>query len=191
MRALRVAALLILALPAMSEAQRRQRGEPDANWNEIDRFARSTAPLTVRDVESLSAVKVLADQRKKLKLSDEQNTALKTLLAKEKEETAGFLQAVDSLRKLARARPTAMTDEEQTRMSIARADLRSVIDSVRARYRASLNEAMPSLDERQRAEATPLVEKHREESATMLRAKFAEMSQAAGRPAGAGGRRRP
>jgi dsDNA-binding SOS-regulon protein len=176
----------------MSEAQRRQRGEPDANWNEIDRFARSTAPLTVRDVESLSAVKVLADQRKKLKLSDEQNTALKTLLAKEKEETAGFLQAVDSLRKLARARPTAMTEEEQTRMSIARADLRSVIDSVSARYRSSLSEAMPVFDETQRAEATPILEKHRQESATMLRAKFAEMSQAAGRPAaGAGGRRRP
>ena len=190
MRALVILFLMALTVPASADAQRRQRGEPDANWNELDRFSRTTAPLTVRDIEAMSAVKHLLDERKKLKLTDEQQTRLKEIMATEKEGNRAAFTVIDSLRKLARGRPTAMTEEEQTRMSIARAELRVVVDSVMLRYRASATQALPVLDESQRTAATEVLERHREESMQTLRAKFAEMGQAQ-RPGSAGSRGRP
>ncbi|MEX2177713.1 MAG: hypothetical protein WD801_03325 [Gemmatimonadaceae bacterium] len=188
----RVAILVLVAIPTLASAQRRRTmGEPEANWREVDQFSRSTSPLTVRDIENLSAVKVLIDQRKKLKLSDEQSKQLNALADQEKEANKSGFQAVDTLRRVARARQTAMTEEETTLMSIARADLRGVIDTIRASYVATLGEAMAVLDESQREAAKPLLEKHRDDSAQLLRAKFAEMSQARPAEAGAGARRRP
>ena len=187
---LRIVVLALLVLPSLASAQRRQRGEPEANWRDVDQFARSTAPLSVRDVENLSAVKVLIDERKKLKLSDEQTKLLRAIAEREKEENRPAFRAVDSLRKIARARPTAMSDEEQARMSVARLELRSVIDSVRARFGATLAEAQALLDDTQRAAAAEFIAKHDAESTQMLRDKFAEMSQVT-RPATGGAGRRP
>lgn len=189
MRTLLTALLLLSAYASIADAQRgrRTRGEPDANWNDMDRFSRSASPLTVKDVENMSAVKLLVDERKKLRLSDDQNNQLKSMVAQEKETNKDALQAVDSLRKIARARPTAMTPEEETRMTIARAELRTVIDTVFARYRATADQALALLDDTQKAAATELLEKQRDENRQTLRAKFAEMSQAA-RPGSAGGR---
>ena len=192
MRSLLLTVLVLAMLPDFADAQRRTRGEPDANWGEMDRFSKSASPLTVRDVENLSALKTLMDERKKLKLADDQLTQLKSLMAAEQTDNRAGLSAVDSLRKIARGRPTAMSPEEETRMLVARAELRGVIDTILVRYRASVAQLMPVLTDAQRAEAAPLLEKHAAETRATLRAKFAEMNQRpAGPRGGAEARRRP
>jgi len=166
----------LLLVPALALAQRggggRVRGERTANWDSIASGDRRGLKLSNRDVENISPLKLLIDKRKDLKLSDDQVKSLKDIEAKLKETNKPSFQGLDSLRRLAQPPLHDPSDEERARMNEARRTVGAVVFTIRQNYDASLKEALPLLDDAQRATANELLEKQRQEAQEMLREKM-------------------
>jgi hypothetical protein len=173
-RKLAVLALLILLVPSLVEAQRRSRtrGDKEANWDAIEQNASSGPRFSAKDIEGLSAIRILVDKRKDLKLSDEQAKQLRDLGKKEDDATKAQFAVVDSLKTALRSRAGSDPDAERARVSIAQQELMNVIGQIRASYDATFKEALPLLDEPQQKAATALVEKERADAEEELREKI-------------------
>lgn len=169
-RALVVLALLMV--PALAHAQRRTRGEPEADWSKIDKaIPRTSLKLSNKDVENMSPLKFLIDKRKDLQLTDEQLTQYKGLQSNLEQRNAPLLAALDSVRN--DMKPTGRSPEdERARMIIARSGLTNLMAAFRASFKASADSALVLLPEAQRKTATQLLAEHDKETGEMLREKL-------------------
>lgn len=184
----RLAVLAALLAPAVVVAQGRggkTRGEPQEDWKEMR--SNEGTKLNARDVEDINPVKLLVDKRKDLKLSDDQTKQLKDLDARLKTTNQPLFKALDSLRIETRPKAVTPTDEDRTRMAIARHELGAVVKAIRANYDATLKDALPVLDEAQRTKAAELLQKQSKDAEETLRNR---LGADAGGDAGAMGGRR-
>jgi hypothetical protein len=165
--------VLLVVLPAIASAQR-QRGsfgrDAEPNWDELSKGS-GALQLSNKDVENISPLKLLIDKRKDLKLTDDQLAKLKDIDGKLKEQNVSLFKALDSLRKETRPsnRPS---DDDRTRIMSARREVTGVVKDIRANYDASLTQALPLLDESQKATADGLLQKQNEEAEKLLREKM-------------------
>jgi len=183
-----LAIIALLLIPTFADAQRRTRGERRANFDQIESNFQSAPRITKSDLESFSAIKLIVDKRKDLKLSDDQLKQFKDLHQKEAGTNEGLYKQVDSLRMAMRKRAGADEDQERARTTLARQELLSVIRQIRANYDSTFQAGMPLLDETQKQTATQLVEKEHEEAEEDLRSK---LSGGGARQSGSQTRRRP
>lgn len=165
--------LTLLVIPTVVSAQRsRTRGERRPNWDQIESNSGKGPQISGRDLEAIHPVKHLLDKRKDLKLSDDLAKQLKELQDKDKEKNQSLFKAVDSLRGVIRSRSGTKSDEDRVRATLAREEIRTVLQTVLATYDSTLKVAIPLLDESQQKTANALLEKHREESEEMIREKL-------------------
>ena len=186
-RSVAVAALLLV--PSFADAQRKTRGDKEADWNSIDKSVQAGPKISKKDLESFSAIKVIVDKRKDLKLSDDQLTQFKDLDKKEEGTNQCLYDQVDSLRMAMRKRPGDDPDQERARTTLAQQELMTVIRQIRANYDESFQASLPLLDETQKAAATQLVQKEQADAEEDLRSKIGS----GGMRSGGGGstRKRP
>lgn len=163
--------MLLLAAPVALEAQRRTRGEPDANWKEIDKaIPKTSLKLSNKDVENMSPVKLLIDKRKDLKLSDEQLKQYKDLETSLEGNNEPLFSALDSVRN--EMKPTGKSPEdERARVIIARTRLTAVLSAFRTNFKAAADSALVLLRAEQKTTATELLTAQSAEAEEMLRDK--------------------
>jgi len=167
-----LAILAVLLVPALASAQKKVRGEEKEDWKDVLNAAPTGTKLTARDVEDMSPVKLLVDKRKDLKLTDDQTKKLKDVEGGLKEKNKPLFKALDSLRIETKPKAVTPTDDDRTRMMIARHELAAVVKAIRASYDATLKDAMPILDETQQKRANELLQKQSKEADDMLREKL-------------------
>ena len=180
-----IVVLSLVLLPTLTSAQSRggrERGARD-NSDSIAKAMPSGPKLSSRDIEGISPLRFLVDKRKDLKLTDDQQKQFKEADAKLKDKNMPMLKSVDSLVKLMKPSSLPSADDD-ARVAIARESLMKVISDIRTNYDAAAKEAMPALDDTQKATATTLLQKFQQDNADMLREKMATSAGGAG-----GGRR--
>lgn len=170
-----VAALLLT--PVVAIAQRgggggRTRGDQRADFGAVMNANSGGLSLSNRDVEDISPIKLLIDKRKDLKLSDDQVKAFKDLESKMKDESRESFRALDSLRRAAAPPAREPNDEDRSRMMEARRTALAVVGTIRQKYDATLQLALPTLDENQRKSADALLDKQKQDAEEMLREKL-------------------
>lgn len=182
----KLALLAALLVPVVTSAQgRKVRGEMEADRKGDFGAVPMGTKLSVRDVEDMNPVKLLVDKRKDLKLSDDQLKQIKEVDSKMKEKNQPLFKALDSVRSETRPRAVTPTEEDQTRIMIARHELAAVVSAIRASYDTTLKSAMPLLDEAQHKKADELLQKQAKEADDVLR----ERLGAGGGNGAVGGRR--
>ncbi len=169
--------LLALALlPTIVSAQprggRSMGTGKEGNYEEMMKDIGTGPKLMSRDVENMSPLKFLADKRKDLKLTDDQQKQFKELDGKAKETNAPLLKTVDSLVKAMKPTSSVPSAEDQVRVVLAREALMKVIGDIRTNYDAAVTNAMPQLDDAQKGTAKELLEKQRKENEDTLREKL-------------------
>jgi hypothetical protein len=181
----KLAVLALLLVPTFAEAQRRSktRGDKEANWDEIQKVSAPPIKLSKNDLENFSAVRVIVDKRKDLKLSDDQVKQFKDLGKQEEGVNEVLFVRVDSLKMAMRPRAGEDSLQERARTSLARQELMTVVNQIRTNYDSTFQVALPLLDETQKKTACELVEKERESAEEDLRSKLGS------RGGGGGGRR--
>ncbi|HEY9228722.1 MAG TPA: hypothetical protein VIP11_18870, partial [Gemmatimonadaceae bacterium] len=127
----------------------RTRGEQRADFGAVMNANAGGLALSNRDVEEISPLKLLIDKRKDLKLSDDQVKAFKELESKLKDDLRESFRALDSLRRVAAPPAREPTDEDRSRMMDARRTVSVVVGTIRQKYDAAAQQALPSLDEAQ------------------------------------------
>lgn len=167
-----IAIAVLLLLPTIADAQSRVRGERRENWDEIDREVEKVPTVKQSDLEQFSAVKLIMDKRKDLKISDDQLKLIKDLGQKEEATNESLYKQVDSLRMAMRKRAGEDTLLERARTTLARQELMTVVRQIRSNYDSTFSSCLPLLDESQRKAATELVEKEREDAEEDLRKKL-------------------
>jgi hypothetical protein len=190
----KLAVLVLLLIPAAADAQRRSRGEKTANWDEIEKSTPGAPRFSTKDVEELSAFRIVVDKRKDLKLSDDQAKQLRNLTRQEEEALKPRMIILDSLRLAMRVRPGEDADLERARTTIARQEVLRVIGEIRAGYDSTFKTAgIPLMDVAQQTSAQELVERVRNEREGELRDKLGGGGRGPGigGATGGGGRRRP
>ena len=177
---------MLLTIPTMSEAQRTNRGrELFGDWNQPDTAMGRPAPsIKKSDIEKFSGVLIVVDKKKDLKLSDDVTNKLKDLGKQEEAYNQPLYQKADSLRLAIRRRAGEDGEKEQVRMTLARQELLEVIRQIRSNYDSTFQVGLPLLDETQKAAATQLVEKQRDEAEDDLRSKLGGRGGGGVRPAG-------
>jgi len=180
----KVAVVALLLIPTFVEAQRKSkvRGDAEADWSKIDKSVQTNIKLGKGDVEKFSAIKLMVDKKKDLKLTDAQLKQLKDLDVKEECLNESRFKQVDSLKLAMRLRPGEDPDQESARTSLARQELMSVIRSIRSSYDSTYQEGLPLLDETQKKSVTELVEKERNEAEEDLRSKLGGRGGGKGKP---------
>jgi hypothetical protein len=169
--------VLVLA-PLTLAAQRggggggRTRGEQRADFGSVMNANSGGLSLSNRDIEDISPLKLLIDKRKDLKLSDDQVKAFKDLENKQKDELRVSFRALDSLRRLAAPPAREPNEEDRSRMMEARRTVMTVVNTIRQQYDASVQQALPTLDDAQRKTAGELLDKQKQEADEMLREKL-------------------
>ena len=179
--------VLLICVPVLASAQR-TRGSTRENWDRLEPGGRgpATSPLSRRDVEEIEPIGHLIARRKPLKLTDDQLARLKALESTAKGRDEPLLRAVDSLK--GELRPDGqVNDEVWLRMQATREELMRVIAALRVNYTASASEALPLLDEAQRAAAEALLQKQTAEADAMLQEKLGGGRPSGGRRPGPGG----
>ncbi len=185
----------LILLPAIAGAQMGRAGSQTATSEarrargSIDRDNAPPMKLKVGDLEDISPVKMLIDERKKLKLTDEQQAKLKELRGTVDKANEPLFAKFDSLRIVLRPRQNP-TDEEMVRMALGREELGPLVRSIRANYAATVAPAMALLDDAQKAVAQGLMEKQATEADEMFRDKMGGARMGGGGGPG-GGRGRP
>jgi hypothetical protein len=165
--------LALLLIPSVAVAQgRKMRGEKEADWDKIDKSVQSGPRVSKGDVENFSAIKVIVDKKKDLKLSDDQLKQLKDLDKQEEGANDALYKKIDSLKLAMRKRAGEDEDQERARTSLARQELLTVIRDIRSNYDSTFQVAMPLLDENQKKAATQIVEKERADAEDDLRSKI-------------------
>ncbi|HYC51796.1 MAG TPA: hypothetical protein VEB19_11855 [Gemmatimonadaceae bacterium] len=188
----KLAVLALLLLPAAADAQRRTRGEKTANWDEIEKSSSGAPRFSTKDVEEFSAIKIVVEKRKDLKLNDDQAKTLRDLSKQEDEALKPRMQILDSLRLAMRVRPGEDADLERARTSIARQEVLRVVGEIRTGYDSTFQAGLPVLDETQRKSAMELVERERTKREDELREKLGGGGRGpgvGGATGGGGGRR--
>lgn len=180
---------LLVTSPVEGQRGRRERGERTANWDQIESANPSGPRITRNDVEKFSAIRIVVDKRKELKLTDQQVKQLREQIPLEETALDDRLARFDSLRMAVRRRAGADEDEERARTSLARQELMASIAAIRAGYDSTFTAALELLADDQRASARTVVEKERAEREEDLRER---MNGGAGMRGGeGGGARRP
>ena len=191
----KLAVLALLLLPVAADAQRRTRGDKTANWDEIEKSTPGAPRFSTKDVEELSAIRIVVDKRKDLKLSDDQAKQLRDLSRQEEEVLKPRMAILDSLRLAMRVRPGEDADLERARTTLARQEVLRVIDEIRAGYDSTFKAGgFPLLDVNQQKSAQELVQRERDEREQDLRGKLGGGGRGpglGGEAGGGGGRRRP
>ena len=183
----RLAVLALLVLPALASGQRRVRGEKEANWDDISKKQKSALRLSNKDVDNMSPIKMLIDEKKALQLTDVQLKQLKDLDAQLKDRNEDLFTRLDSLRTA--MKPDASDkDDDRAEMGTARLAVMNAVGMIRANYDAALRDALQCLDAAQQKTADSMVAELRAESDKTLRAK---VGGGGGAGAPAGGRRPP
>ncbi|MEN9591682.1 MAG: hypothetical protein RJA21_134 [Gemmatimonadota bacterium] len=172
MDSLRLALVVLLLVPAVSSAQRRSRGSPDADWNAIARSGPSGPTIAGKDIERASPLALFIEKKKDLKLSDAQLSTLKEADASLRAANAARYGLVDSLKKEMKVTSGTPSAEDEARVVIARDAMMALIRDVRASYDSAAASVTGALDESQRGKAQELLLKHAEEMQEMLRAKM-------------------
>jgi hypothetical protein len=168
----------LLLLPSIIDAQAVQRTNRGTkimgDWNKTDTAMGRAAPsFKKQDIEKFSAVLLVIDKKKDLKLSEEQVGKLKELGKTEEAHNEPLYVRMDSLRLSLRRRPGEDGDKERIRMSLAQQDLIAVIEQIRSNYDSTYKASgLPLLSEAQRTSAEPLLEKGRDEAEDHLRSKL-------------------
>ncbi|MEA3245511.1 MAG: Spy/CpxP family protein refolding chaperone [Gemmatimonadota bacterium] len=168
----RVLPLVALALlPAVASAQRGGGGRDRGTKADFDGMI-SSSPVGLRlsngDVEDMNPVKLLADKRKDLKLTDDQLKQIRAMNDALKESNKPQFKVLDSLRTAMRPRAGADEDVERVRTQLARQDVVDVVKAIRDGYDAKLKEAVALLDDTQKAKADELVARQARDSEEML-----------------------
>jgi len=187
----KLAVLVLLLLPATADAQRRTRGEKTANWDEIEKSSAAAPRFSAKDVEGFSALRIVVEKRKDLKLNDDQSKQLRDLTKQEDEALKPRLSVLDSLRLAMRVRPGEDPDLERARTALARQEVLRVIDEIRAGYDSTFKVGLPVLDGVQQKSAQELVQRARDEREQDLREKISGGGRGPAMHAPGGGRRRP
>jgi hypothetical protein len=172
-RRVAIAALLLL-VPVVAEAQRKVRGDKEADWKAIDKDVEKNQTglkLGNKDVENMSPVKLLVDKRKDLKLTDDQLKQLKTQDEKLKESTKPLYKSLDSLRNVMRPTPNP-NDDDRARALSARLGVADLMSVFAANYQVAATEATAVLDDTQKAKATELFAQLKTESEEVLKEKL-------------------
>jgi hypothetical protein len=167
-----VALITLVLIPTFADAQRRVRGERRADWDAVESNSQSLPKINKGDLEGFSAIKLIVDKKKDLKLTDDQLSKLKDLDKKEEAQLEGLFKQLDSLRNATRVRPGEDPDQEKARTSLARQDLMDIVRNIRANYDSTFQWALPLLDDGQKKTATELVEKERAEVEEDVRGKL-------------------
>jgi hypothetical protein len=169
----KVAIVALFLIPSVAVAQgRKVRGDKEADWNKIDKEVQAGPKVDKGDIENFSAIKVIVDKKKDLKLSDDQVKKFKDLDKQEEGVNDELFKRVDSLRMAMRHRAGEDADQEKARTSLARQELLTVIRQIRSSYDSTFQAALPLLDENQQKFATQIVEKERADAEEDLRSKI-------------------
>ncbi len=150
---------------------------------ELDREVAPPMKLKVGDLEDFNPVSKLIDEKKSLKLSDDQLAKLKEQRSALEQANKPLLEKFDSLRVVLRPLPHP-TDEDNVRQVIARDELGVMMRSLRASYAAAEPAAMAVLDDTQKATAKDLLAAQAKETDETLRSKMGggRMGRPPGRP---------
>ncbi len=180
----RLLALALMLLAANSEAQgRRSFGKTEAP--DYGSVRASGVKLSSGDMQDMNPAKVILDKRKDLKLTDDQQNRVRALVDRVKESQKASYKTLDSLRTETRPRIDGDAEIENVRINVAREQMRSVVQSIRAEYVTVRAEALAMLDAAQLPKAEELLKQQSEEDEEVLQDKLG-----GGRGgAGAGGRR--
>lgn len=184
MRRYSVALIALLVVPTLAHAQRKMRGEKEANWSQIDRGVQATIKISKGDLEKLSGIKIAVDKKKDLKLTDDQLAKLKDLDKQEETAMESHFKLVDSLKLAARWRQGEDSLQERARTTLARQELMSAVRQIQSSYDSTFQFALPLLDETQRKTVAEHVQKQREDVGEDIR-------KALGGRSGGGARVRP
>lgn len=175
MRTRLIAAAALLALPTMSLAAQRSRGSRSDADRPTEMFDRDNEPkgptLRTRDVEDLSAIKLLIDKHKDLQLSDDQVKSLKERENAAKTVNAPFLKMVDSLVHEFRP-PLNPSPDDRARMRATHDALMNVIGTIRDNYTHAADSAVAQFTPEQQQKAKDLMAKQREDGDKSLREKL-------------------
>jgi hypothetical protein len=166
-----LAALVILPL-GTTAAQRTRTGatsHQDAKYGDDD-IAKGPS-IRGRDLEDLSPIKLFIDKKKDLKLSDAQVDELRKANDALRQKNQPFYRAIDSLAREMKP-PMNPSGEAEARIRDARHGLDDTIQSIRGSYDAAANDAMGSFDADQKAKATELLTKLKEDSDKRIRDKM-------------------
>jgi hypothetical protein len=180
--------VMLLLVPALAAAQRggsRTRGDTRANWDEVGSGSRASVKLSRKDLENIDPLKVLIDERKDLKLTDDQLRQLRTMDDSVKVALEPSFRGADSLLGILKRSGDASNDTVQLQRTLARQELLTLMGAVRAQYDTSFQRVLPVLDDAQKAKATEIVEKHDAEAKDEIREKLG----GGARPQGRGGDR--
>ena len=185
----RLAVLAILVFPALALGQRGVRGEKEANWDDITKKQKSALRLSNKDVDNMSPIKMLFDEKKALKLTDVQLKQIKDVDAQLKDRNEELFIRLDSLRTA--MKPDASDkDDDRAEMGTARLAVINAVGMIRANYNAALKDALQCLDAAQQKTADSLIAELRVESDKTLRSRLGGGGGGGGAPGG-GGRRPP
>ncbi len=189
---IRIAAVALLLIPALASAQRKKMGDVPDPWNDIKKQSNAGIQLSVRDIEDMSPIKLLADKRRDLKLTDDQQKQIKDIDAKLKETNKPLLKMLDSLK--SESKPKAATannvlSEDDAHTQAVMNDFMAALGIVRTNYEASLKEAMALLDAAaQQPKAQELLAKQAKDNEETLKDKLGARGAMMGADAG---RKRP
>lgn len=161
MRRYSVALIALFLVPTLAHAQRKMRGEPEANWNQIDKSVQANIRISKSDLEKLSAIRTVVDKKKDLKLTAEQLAKIEELTKQEAAVMEPHFKLVDSLKLAARWRQGQDSTQERARTQLARQELVSVVRQIRSTYDSTFQFALPVLDETQQKAVAEHVQKER------------------------------
>jgi hypothetical protein len=164
MRRYSVALIALFLVPTLAQAQRKMRGEPEANWKEIDRSVQANVRISKGDLEKLSAIRTVAEKKKDLRLTAEQLAKIDELTKQEASVMEPHFKLVDSLKLAARWRQGQDSTQERARTTLARQELMSAVRVIRSTYDSTFQFALPVLDETQQKAVAEHVQKEREDA---------------------------
>jgi hypothetical protein len=170
----RLVIVALLLVPALAPAQRKVRGDKEADWKSIDKELEKNQTglkLEKKDVENMSPVKLLIDKRKDLKLTDDQLKQLKAQDEKLKESTKPLYKQLDSLRNVMRPTPNP-NDDDRARSLSARLGVADLMNVFAANYQVAATEATALLDESQKSKAAELLARLKTESDELVKEKL-------------------
>ena len=169
----RTAVLVFALVPSLLAAQRGGRG--GGRMGGADQSSKGSGSSMLRlsngDVEEMSPIKLLIDKRKDLKLSDDQLKKFKDLESEMKTRNEHLFKQLDSLRRVLTpsGRPS---DDDRAHIASARDAVIEVVGNIRLSYGETLKQALPLLDEGQKAKADQLIQNQNDDAEKVVREKL-------------------
>lgn len=194
MMRVRFTLIALCLVPAVAAAQMgrsgitSRTGEADARRarGEIDKENLPPLRLRVSDLEDYNPAHVIGDEKKALKLTDDQQAKLKELRKTIDQSNKELSVRFDSIRVAIRPTPNP-SDEDRVREAIGREELTKVVQAIRANYTAAEPQALAVLDDTQKAAAKEILANQEKDFEKTLRDKMGGRSfggAGGGRPGG-------